>query len=370
MRGFVDRMELENRCRLPGGIGVAPSREQSLALIPGLLAEGEWESAVVLAFDGLGYDHAAATLAPDRLTALTTTFPSTSVTAWATVLTGATVEEHGLAGVRFRAMEEDRLVDCFAEGPAPGALGETVFERLSARGVRCSVNPGEMATWPAWWRSAVTRGATPLPPFTDWEKIRYTPEAIVRAVVEEVEAGLARRGPGRSLVWSWINVDDCVHRSGPSAELDEALRRIGRFARRLAAEGHTVLALSDHGAVPSRCSPALAAGFAAVTGPGLCALPPGGAGRVRWCYPRPGRAAEVAARLAGLLGPDALVVTPDELAGMGLLTMEGTMPRALGEVVCLAVGAGFPVPDPEVAFEHGSVTAQEMIVPLAAWEAS
>ncbi|GII04106.1 alkaline phosphatase family protein [Planobispora takensis] len=365
---FVDRTELERRCRLPGGLGVAPSREQSLARVPGLLAEGEWDSAVVLAFDGLGYDHAAATLAPDRLTALTTTFPSTSVTAWPTVLTGAGAEEHGLVGVRFRA--GGGLADCFAEGPAPGTVGETVFERLSARGVRCLVNPGEMATWPAWWHSAVTRGAIALPPCADWEKIRYEPAAIAEAAAAEVAAGLARRGPGRSLVWSWINVDDCVHRTGPSAGLDAALREIGTLARRLADQGHTVLALSDHGAVPSRCPPALAEGFAAATGPGTCALPPGGAGRVRWAYPKPGRAGEVAGRLTELLGDDGLVTTPDGLARLGLLAMEGSVPHALGEVVCLAVGPRFPVPDPGVAREHGSVSAGEMIVPLAVWETS
>jgi hypothetical protein len=36
-------------------------------------------------------------------------------------------------------------------------------------------------------------------------------------------------------------------------------------------------------------------------------------------------------------------------------------------VVARATTAAFPVPDPTVAWEHGSLSDDEMLVPLAAW---
>jgi predicted AlkP superfamily phosphohydrolase/phosphomutase len=71
-------------------------------MLPDLLLEGVGESVVVMAFDGLGYDLASDVFSPDRLVPLTTTFPSTFVTAWATALTGRRADEHGLLGVQFR----------------------------------------------------------------------------------------------------------------------------------------------------------------------------------------------------------------------------------------------------------------------------
>lgn len=367
---FLGRGSLEAHLGLPGGVGVRPSGRQSIAGVPGLLVEGGWESIVVLAIDGLGYDLAEEVFQPDRLVPMTTTFPSTSITAWMTALTGRTASEHGLLGVRFRAPDADRLLDCFAdEPPHARRLPPVVFQTLAAHGVRCLVNPGEMATWPGWWRSAVTRGATELRPTADWDCIRYDPARTAQAAEDEVRNGLRQRGAGPSVVWSWINVDDCVHRLGYPPELVAALRRLGRLAAELAEAGHTVLAFSDHGLVPSSCPPALMAGWEAATGPGLCRLPNGGAGRTRWCYPEPGRTAEVAERLADLFGDRALVVPVRRLAELGLLDVNEETAWALGDVVCLAIGEEFAVPDPGVRYEHGSVTAQEMIVPLAVWEA-
>jgi hypothetical protein len=61
------------------------------------------------------------------------------------------------------------------------------------------------------------------------------------------------------------------------------------------------------------------------------------------------------------------VTRPDELAGWGLVSKGSVGQRRLGEIVMLAHGADFPVPDAAVRFEHGSMTADEVLVPLALW---
>ena len=369
MRDLLDRSDLEASVRLPGGIGIGPSARQSIAMIPELVIEAAAGPVVVLAFDGLSYDLAREVFTPDQLSPLTTTFPSTSVTAWATALTGRRADEHGLLGVQFRLPAEPRLFDCFAETTGRGAprLPGTVFERLAARGVRCSVGLGEMATWPAWWRSAVTRGATVLPPATDWNHVRYDPGRTVQAAEDEIRRCLRECERGPSLVWSWINVDDYVHRFGHSPELVSALRKIASLAEDLADSGHTVLAFSDHGLVRSRCPDSLLRGWEAATGPDRCSLPSGGAGRVRWCYPKPGQVSTVADRLTDLLGERAIVVRVEQLTELKLLSVDEGVAWALGDVVCLAVGEEFALPVPEVRYEHGSITTEEMVVPLAIW---
>jgi hypothetical protein len=130
-----------------------------------------------------------------------------------------------------------------------------------------------------------------------------------------------------------------------------------------------VLAHSDHGQV--RCRPAaeLAAAWAGLDTPQLCELPGGGAGRVRWLYPLPGRAGELAARLAAALGDAAVVLRLADLDRLGLARVTPALRARLGEVVAIAATDRFPVPDPSLRWEHGSTHPDEMLVPLAAWRA-
>lgn len=363
----LDHTDLIAATRLPGGHGVRPHPRQSIAAVARLLLDFDGDL-VVLAFDGVGWEVAQTVFSPDLLIPLTSVFPSTSISAWLTALTGRQVHEHRVPGVCFRAAGAQRLYDCFADGdvPAPPTGSEPprpVFAELARRGVRCAVNLGEVTTWPAYWRDLLSHGASVLTAGADWDRLRDDPRGMADAAIAELD----RTGP--AVVWSWINADDHVHAHGYTAELLEALRRLGGFAERLAGRGRTVLAFSDHGLVPSSCPAELRDGWAATTGPELCVLPPGGAGRVRWCYPRPGRAEEVGDRLSALLGDSALVVAPGRLGDAGLLAVDESLAWALGDVVCIAVDARFPVPDPGAVFEHGSITPGEMIVPLAVWGA-
>jgi hypothetical protein len=66
-----------------------------------------------------------------------------------------------------------------------------------------------------------------------------------------------------------------------------------------------------------------------------------------------------------LLGEDAIVCHRDELADVGVVPAHGL--PGCGEIVMIATGAAFPVPDPAYVFEHGSFTRGEMLVPLALW---
>ncbi len=354
------------------GAGTCPGGTQTIARLPGLLAH-LWDrvsTVIVIAVDGVGFDVARRTWSPDLMMALSTTFPSTSSSAWLTAVTGWTVDRHLVPGVRYR--QGDRLIDCFERGPWPG--GErpagltTVFEQLARRNIRSLVIPGEVATWGAAWAEALCRGARVLESEVEWERIRFAARAQGRIVLARLRETVgAHAGEVPLLIWCWIDVDDTVHRHGYTPEVLATLTDVAEAARTLADQGHAVVALSDHGLTPTERPARMLERWAEATSSALCRLPPGGAGRVRWCYPRSGRAAEVLDRVTDALGEEALVVERARLADLGLIEVTEGIEERIGEVVAIATGSRFPTPDAAARYEHGGITEAEMIVPLAVW---
>jgi hypothetical protein len=188
---------------------------------------------------------------------------------------------------------------------------------------------------------------------------------VVESAGRDLEAAVARY-PG-SLVWAYVNLDDHMHAHGPDHDIELACHALDSLAGRLAASGTAVLLYADHGCAASRPSAGTMTAWREATSPQLCRLPAGGAGRARWLYPHRDMADGLIERLRPAL-PDAVVTTPDELSRWGLVADGSPGQARLGEVVLLARGPDFPVPDPGLAFEHGSMTAEEILVPLAIWQ--
>jgi hypothetical protein len=65
-----------------------------------------------------------------------------------------------------------------------------------------------------------------------------------------------------------------------------------------------------------------------------------------------------------------VLTSPAQLADWGLMLPGSTGYARLGEIVLLARGPDFPVPEPELPYEHGSMTADEVLSPLAVWQAA
>jgi len=377
----LGREELVAACRVPGTAGLRPHAAQSLRGLRAAFLSwyrtpqppcgwGRAASLIVLALDGVSFEAAEAAWSPDLLAPLTSTFPSVSSSAWLTSTTGLPVEDHLVPGVVYYLPEAGEMVDCYAgEAYAAGSPLRTVFDDLSELGVDCVACAGEMATWPAWLREAILSGARAAPSRVAWDALRFDPAGMAEAAIGEIESALRARRRDRPLfLWAFVNLDEHIHLHGYDRLVVEALREIEAAARRWVGQGHAVAAYSDHGLVENRPSPAAAARWESIVRSGLCRLPPGGAGRVLWLYPRPGREDELLARTAGDLGHCALVLCSAELAGLGLVGWNGRLGARLGEVCLLATGGDFPAPQaPESRFEHGSFTAGEMLAVLAAW---
>jgi type I phosphodiesterase/nucleotide pyrophosphatase len=400
--------ELLGGCELPVA-GLFRSHEsQNIGVIASCIVDayrrqslielGPARSLAVLAVDGLGYGLAAQWLAPDVLIPLTTTFPSTTTTALAASLTGRTPSGHGVIGVQYLHPDGARGYNCItgeitepnsagAIRPSPDPVTTTAFTTLRDLGIPSFSLPGELAALSAQWRKLALDGSTVVagstecgstgragstgldgqvpgsgPPGPPGER---GVDEIVDAVTRDLREVLDRhRG---APVWAYLNLDDHLHRHGPDHDIERACQAINSLAMALSAEGTAVLLYTDHGCAASRPSAATMAVWDEVSSQRTCRLPAGGAGRARWLYPRIGAAQSVADELRARL-PDAVVTSPAELSRWGLVEAGSIGYARLGEVVLLARGPDFPVPEPELAFEHGSLTAQEILVPLAVWQ--
>ena len=372
---WLGARELVGACQGLRGDVVLPRADQDLTVIPARL-ESMFEAAadaavIVLALDGVSYEAAANAWRPDELVALTSTFPSTSVPAWLSATSGRSVKEHGVPGVVIRAGESE-LFNTLADGPGdPGAAflaeHDTMFRRLTARGVDCVGLIGDLHAVPGRWSSAVVDGLRVLPDETDWTLLRDDPARVPEAIERGVDRALHAITGKPALVWAYAHIDPYIHDHGFDAAVHACLGELGAAAQRWAAAGHVVVAHSDHGMVETDSPQELMGAFDDATGPQSCRLPPGGAGRVRWVYPHAAAEDAVLARLEQLLGDDALVCHIDALEGLGIATLTPVLRERMGEVVAIAGGRRFPLYEPK-PFEHGALTPEEMLVPFAVWD--
>jgi hypothetical protein len=94
---FLTPDELVCACTAPGVPGLVPHPAQSLALVPGWVLgqlQASRRGVIVLGVDGLSWSLAASCWHAAELACLTSTFPTTSATAWLTALTGVGPAQH------------------------------------------------------------------------------------------------------------------------------------------------------------------------------------------------------------------------------------------------------------------------------------
>lgn len=329
---------------------------------------------VVVAVDGLGYSRAAQTLTSANLSPLTSEFPTTTVACLLTSVTAKPAYSHGFIGVQYLHANGQTLESCHDESttgwiepalarPTTTPRFSTIFDVLSDAGVRAVALPNELAGLPAQVRDRLLHGAElagPALPFTT------DPVDLVAAFADQITSVTAARPD--AMIWTYLDLDRHIHACGFDGRAEAAMTALDELATRLRDGGTSVLAFSDHGLVATAPSPATKAAWQAAASERWCRLPPGGAGRVRWLYPHPGHADRLSGRLLEQL-TDAVVVTSDQLAELGYVAAGSVGQRRLGEIIVIGTGADFPVPDPGLPYEHGSMTAEEVLVPMAVWSA-
>ncbi len=319
---------------------------------------------VLLVLDGLGWaaveEHAARmpVLAAMEGGPITTVVPSTTATALTSITTGLVPAQHGILGYRMRFGSDvlNVLRWSVEHGRPPDPFDVQRHTAFLGRAVPVVTRAEFKATG---FTRAHLRGAD----FVGWHTTAALIEQIVRCVDEGAPVVYAYY-PGVDTIAHEFGLHDAVYRH----ELADADRLVGEVRDALPAHA-TLLVTSDHGQVHLEPE-------AWLTVPEIVSRcdAMAGDGRFRYCYARNAAAARDLVDVARDAVADcAWVWSRAEVLEQGLLGegATGTIPRRLGDVVIAARDA-VAIVDPALPNEarlrsgHGSLTADEMLVPLVA----
>jgi len=352
-----------------------------------------WTKVVLVVADGFGWsvaerhaDHPflRRVAAEGRLSQLTSQFPSTTSAHMTTLHTGVPVGESGIyewfqyepaldrmiAPLLYSYAGDDRRETLRGSGLDPAALypRETIYERLAAAEVAAHAVQHEAITDTTFSR-AMLRGAAVRPFTADDGWVAET----------------AAAGPGYTVAYV-DDVDAVGHEHGPDSDAHAAaatyvLDGLATLADLLAAGGETLLLVTaDHGQV--RVHPATTV-YVNERLPELARhlrggddgrpLAPAGSARDLFLHVLPGHLDDVEWLLEDLLGETAEVRPTHELMDEGVFGAAGPRLRErIGEVVVLPkAGESVWWREPgrfDMRFRghHGGLSADEMLIPLAA----
>lgn len=321
------------------------------------------QAVTVLLVDGLGWwpwqgaIDSTPTLAAMTRRRLSTSVPSTTPTALASLGTGMPPGAHGIVGAAFRLPEDDSLLHplSWPDGPNPIATQPepTVFERVVSSGVPVT-RIGARAYEASGLTRAVLRGGA----YAGCDSV----DEIVDAIAGH-RAGLAYAYlPDLDRTGHVHGVDSHEWREGLVAVEDMVTRILERLG-----EDHLLVVTADHGMVDCPVS-------ARIRVEGL----PGadrvvaiaGEPRLRHVYCQPGTAPVLQMSWQEALGERAVVLTREEVIARGLLgPTDPDYADRVGDIVIVAQGDTVLVSevDPIVSGlvgQHGSVTEAEMDIPL------
>lgn len=327
------------------------------------------EATVLLLVDGLGLEQlrarpqVAPTLTAFETSTLTSVVPSTTASALTSLSTGASPAEHGIIG--YRMSMGDQIMNTLRWGSVRGDLRRVHL-------------PAQVQPIPPFAGTAV-----PVVSRSDLENSAFT-EAHLRGsrprgwkvpsgIVAET-AALVRAGE-RFVYAYYDGLDKIAHEKGFGEHYDAELAFVDWLVSSLVAalpRGTTLAVTADHGQVH--------------VGSAIVELPTSlldlvhhqsGEGRFRWLHARRGRAADALAHAEELFSDRAWVVSRERILEERWFGPSGAGP--VSEAVLRRFGDVALIPFADVSFDdpldsgpislvcrHGSLTAAEMLVPLAA----
>jgi type I phosphodiesterase/nucleotide pyrophosphatase len=380
--------------------GFVPDQDANISRIAdwieGSCAADGSERAVVLAFDSVGYRLAVQALERFSITTYslgcaTSVFPTTSTAAWTSIIYGTLPSVHGIYGpvfysselgavigllnsVRYHSHDHKERLDLNEIDRVDLSFGKmTIFERLSLAGWKSHYIADSAHILAYLWSRELVRGADAV--IVPLKAHQYLD---IDALVGHCLMGLTRSVEKEvlqlpTLHWLYINLDPLAHFGG----LDVAAfsRVIDHLMTGILEILHTnlrrtsVMMVSDHGHVRQEVPPTRRRQYNdLLKASRIHRFPQGGAGRTRWIYPHQEALAEACKLVSRTVGPEGIVLQKGD-PELGELLSAGwsssiAHDERLGELVSVATGPGFPSASPDLAAEHGGISAQEMFVPV------
>lgn len=345
--------------------------------LPAPLAQAE--QIVLLVLDGLGWlqlqarSHLAPCLTSMTGGRITSVVPSTTATALTSITVGQPPAKHGVVGYKVAV-----------EGPSGPEVMNVLRWRTPSGDARQFVDPQTFQTFTPF-------GGRPIPVVSKAEftgtgfTVAHQRGAPVAGWVAASSLGVEVRrlvGEGTSLVYAYYEgVDKVAHFHGFGPHYDAELEAVDAMIERLLdtlPPGVALAVTADHGQVE-------VGERARVLEDEVLARTSmvSGEARFRWLHVAPGadsgdaraerRIKELTSVASDTYGDEAWIATIDEVEGDGWLggALTDTVRARLGDVVVVPhAPVGYLAPsengEPLLRCRHGSLTADEMFVPLLA----
>jgi len=349
---------------------------------------GDAAQVLLLVVDGLGWRQMAAlsdhvpTLMEGTGGPITSVAPTTTATALTSITTGSTPAEHGVVGYRLAVPAS--APEPGHDGDPAGPLGtasparevlDVLHWTTRAGDARRRVRALELqrrAPFGGLAVAAVTRSEFASTGFSaaHLSGARLFGWRMPSSLVVETHRLLRE---GEPFVYAYYDgLDKVAHEHGLGAHYVSELRALDRLVADLAEglpEGAVLLLTSDHGQVEVGSS-------AQLPEPGLFDMLEliSGEGRFRWLHARPGAADDLTKAAEELYGDEAWVRTRQQAIEDGWFggPLAVEVAERLGDVALVAhQPVAFLDPadtgETRLAGRHGSLTEDEMMVPLLCW---
>ena len=323
---------------------------------------------VLLVLDGLGWQQLqersdlAPTLRSGIGRCITSVAPSTTACALTSLVSGHPPADHGVVGYRVAYGNEIMNILQWSIGGVDARM------RVPAHIFQpCPLFPGAPGKVPVVTRYDYATTGFSAAHLGDAELHGWH---TVAGLVTSVRALV---GKGERFVYAYYEgIDKVAHARGLGEFYDDELRDVDRLVGDLLGvlpPGAVLVVTADHGQVAVGSSVEVLGGDV-MDGVTLIS----GEGRFRWLHTRPGATAAVTQAAQDAFGDVAWVRTRDEVVEEGWLggVPSTTVSARLGDVV-LAPFTATAFLDPADTGElrllarHGSLTAEEMLIPLLSW---
>ena len=334
---------------------------------------------VVLALDAISYRYYSEVIRPcisndvnkyEKI--LTSVFPSTTSSAWSSVITGELPGVHGVYGTSYRIRRgqtyvwlndsvSDKTTSLVKEGQELFADGcETLFSTILHKKKFYIGRHGQSEN-NSFFKS-VTAGIDQriFPEMSTYVSMKYKPEELVEYLFDQIEEAV--NASEESLIWAYFDFDDFIHEKGY-----DALNYVWKgFCDRL--KGITdlvdsVILIADHGQTKQNQweKSILAESEKEIFSLRIC-----GAGRVLYLYGEEEKAIRDWA--VSYYHEHAAVLTREEAIRAGLFGEDCRNEQRIGDVVVIGKDSEFHSIGASYQYEHGACTEDEMFVPAVIFQ--
>lgn len=305
----------------------------------------------------------------------TSVFPSTSTTAWASIMTGLRPEQHGIYGASFRetvggisgsyVLRDDLFYTTvgpiLAEIPLICSPFSTVFERCRDT---YSVFIGHMGiNAPNRLFQLLTRGVNQVinPGLVNYLELKKHPSELLQYVERESLRVLDRHNKDRLLLWSFFDLDAYIHANGYKSLSEQNFwGYFVRWIQVLSRRTNAVLLLCDHGQTPQRQYETHLLDEVKVLP--FVSVSLSGAGRTLFLY---GDSGALICWAQERFGETACIFRRKELFEYGFLGEDAVNPERIGDVVLIGRNEAFQSFGEWNICEHGACSEEELFVPCA-----